>query len=242
VHSLAKASFLALLCFTAARGQTANPDANELPPAAVQAAVETLRQDPNIGHDKTVRSLHWVSAKTKPPPKDAPSWIVSLFLFLSESTSLLIWVAGAIGLAIAAVWLYRLLKARKSAPRVAAAQAAASRVQNFDINPHSLPADVGAAALGLLEAGRTREALSLLYRGALSRAVHRFAATVGESFTEAEVLRAVGQRLDTPRVQYFGSLVTLWQRVVYAAEAPTPESVAVLCREFAPTFDGTAAI
>jgi hypothetical protein len=242
VHSLAKACFLALLCFTAARGQAPNPDTNELTPAAVQAAVETLRQDPNIGHDKTVRSLHWVTGKTTPPPKGAPSWIVSLFLFLSESTSLLIWVAGAIGLAIAAVWVYRLVKSRQSAPRVVAARATASRVQNFDISPHSLPADVGAAALGLLEAGRTREALSLLYRGALSRAVHRFAAVVGESFTEGEVLRAVGQRLDTPRVQYFRSLVALWQRVVYAAEAPTPESVAVLCREFAPTFDGTAVI
>jgi len=44
--------------------------------------------------------------------------------------------------------------------------------------------------------------------------------------------------LDRPRVQYFVALVALWQRVVYAAEAPVPESVAVLCREFAPTFDG----
>jgi hypothetical protein len=29
---------------------------------------------------------------------------------------------------------------------------------------------------------------------------------------------------------------------VYAAEVPAPESVAVLCREFAPTFDGAQAI
>jgi hypothetical protein len=65
---------------------------------------------------------------------------------------------------------------------------------------------------------------------------------VGESFTEGEALRAVGQRLDQPRVQYFSALVALWQRVVYAAEAPTPESVAVLCREFAPTFDGAPVV
>jgi hypothetical protein len=146
-------------------------------------------------------------------------------------------VAGAIGFAVAAVWVYRLLKSRQSAPRVAAGQGV-SRVQDLDINPNSLPADVGAAALSLLEAGRTREALSLLYRGSLSRVVHRFAVAVGESFTEGEALRAVGQRLDQPRVQYFAALVALWQRVVYAAEAAAPESVAVLCREFAPTFDG----
>jgi hypothetical protein len=237
VHSLAKACLFATLCFTAARAQGVDPDADLLTPAAVQAAVETLRHDPNLGRDKTVRSLHWVAGQKPPqPPQDAPPWIVSLFRFLAQSGSLVIWVAGAIGFAVAAVWAYRLLKSRQSAPRVAAAKGT-SRVQDLDINPNSLPADVGAAALGLLEAGRTREALSLLYRGSLSRVVHRFAVAVGESFTEGEALRAVGQRLDQPRVQYFAALVALWQRVVYAAEAPAPESVAVLCREFAPTFD-----
>ena len=238
MHSLAKACLLATLCFTAARAQGVDPDADALTPAAVRAAVETLRHDPNLSPDKTVRSLHWAgSQKPEEPPKDAPPWIVSLFQFLASSGSLVIWVAGAIGLAIAAVWVYRLLKSRQSAPRVAAVQGT-SRIQDLDINPNSLPADVGAAALSLLEAGRTREALSLLYRGSLSRVVHRFAVAVGESFTEGEALRAVGQRLDQPRVKYFAALVALWQRVVYAAEAPTSESVAVLCREFAPTFDG----
>jgi hypothetical protein len=238
VHSLAKACLLAMLCFTAARGQGVEPDAGVLTASDVQAAVETLRHDPNLKPDKTIRSLHWIAGQ-KPPeqPKDAPPWIVSLFQFLAQSGSLVIWVAGAIGFAVAAVWVYRLLKTRQSAPRVAAVQGI-SRVQNMDINPHSLPADVGAAALILLEAGRTREALSLLYRGSLSRVVHRFAVAVGESFTEGEALRAVRQQLDQPRVQYFAALVALWQSVVYAAEAAAPESVAVLCREFAPTFDG----
>jgi hypothetical protein len=241
VHSLAKAYLLATLCFTAAGAQGVDPDAAVPTPADVQAAVETLRHDPNLGLEKSIRSLHWVAGQKPEPPKDAPPWIVSLFRFLASSGSLVIWVAGAIGLGVAAVWVFRLLRSRQSAPRVAAVQGT-SRVRDLDINPNSLPADVGAAALRLLEAGRTREALSLLYRGSLSRVVHRFAVAVGESFTEGEALRAVGQRLDQPRVQYFAALVALWQRVVYAAEAPAPESVAVLCREFAPTFDAAPVI
>jgi hypothetical protein len=236
VHFLAKTCLFAL-CFSTARAQAIEPEPEVLTPSIVRAAVETLRHDPNLGHDKTIRSLHWVAGQKPQPPEDAPAWIVSLFRFLAQSGSLAIWVAGAIGFAVAIVWLYRLVNSRHSAPRVTAVQGV-SRVQNLDINPDSLPADVGAAALHLLESGRTREALSLLYRGSLSRVVHRFAVTVGESFTEGEALRAVGQRLDQPRVQYFSALVALWQRVVYAAEAPTAESVAVLCREFAPTFDG----
>jgi hypothetical protein len=237
VHSLAKACFFAALCCANAHGQAVKPDADVLSPAAVQAAVETLRHDPNLIHDRTIRSLHWVAGEQKPPPKDAPAWIVSLFLFLTQSASLLIWVAGAAGLAAAAVWAYRLARSRRSAPRVAAVQDG-SRVQDLDIDPNSLPADVGGAALGLMDAGRTREALSLLYRGALSRMVHRFSVVVGESFTEGEALRAARQRLDQPQVSYFAALVALWQRVVYAAEAPAAESVTALCREFAPTFDG----
>jgi hypothetical protein len=242
VHSLAKACLLAALCFTTARGEQIKPDANVITPAAVQAAVETLRHDPNLSRDKTIRSLHWIAGNQKPPlPKDAPAWIVSLFLFLTQSASLLIWVVGAIGLAFAAVWVHRTIKSRQSAPRVVAAQVS-SRVQGLDINPNSLPLDVGGAALSLLEAGRTREALSLLYRGALSRAVHRFAVAVHESFTEGEALRAVGQRLDRPQVEYFTALLALWQRVVYAAEVPTPQSVAALCREFSSTFDAVPVI
>jgi hypothetical protein len=228
----------AMSCYTDSVAQDAKADA-ALRPADVQTAVETLRHDPNLRRDKTIRSLHWVAGKDKAPPPDAPGWIVSLFRFLSESASLLMWVAGAIGLAVAAVWVFRVVKSRQAAPPPATVPGV-SRIQNLDIDPDSLPADVGASALSLLEAGHAREALSLLYRGALSRIVHRFAVAVGESFTEGEALRAVQRRLDAPRVQYFSSLVALWQRVVYAAEAPAVDSVAMLCRSFAPIFDGAA--
>jgi hypothetical protein len=107
--------------------------------------------------------------------------------------------------------------------------ATAARESQLDLRPASLPEDIGAAALALLEAGRTREALSLLYRGALSRAVHRFGAVIGESFTEGEALKAVNARLDPPRVDYFAKLVGFWQRAVYAGERAAHEPIAHLC-------------
>ena len=76
-----------------------------------------------------------------------------------------------------AIWVIRTLSARSPAGR-APPPPAVSRVSGLDIRPDSLPEDVGAAALALLEAERTRDALSLLYRGALSRAVHRFGAAM----------------------------------------------------------------
>ena len=157
---------------------------------------------------------------------------------MSQAASLLLWVAGGICLAVAAIWVYRVLNARRSARRPPATNAA-SHVQDLDIRPASLPADVGAAALALLAAGLTRESLSLLYRGALSRAVHNFSVAIGESFTEGEALRAVTLRLDQSRARYFSVLVNMWQQTVYAADAPPAESVAALCRDFSPVLGNT---
>jgi hypothetical protein len=240
VRSLCKACGAALLLagYAAGQPQVAARDATPPSPAAVHAALEELRRDPNLGRTKTIKSLHWIEGQAPPTSNEPPSWIVGLFQFLSQAAGVLLWVAGGIGLSIAAIWVYRVVKARRSEQR-ATARTTVSHVQDLDIRPASLPADVGSAALELLAAGRTREALSLLYRGALSRAVHNFSVVIGESYTEGEALRAVNQRLDQTRAQYFSTLVGLWQRTVYAADIPTAEPVATLCREFSPVLGGT---
>ena len=216
---------------------TAQPAPDAAPtPAQIEAAAAKLRTDPNLGNQHKVRSLHWVESRTQPPP-EAPAWIQGLFEYLGQTASVLLWIAGGVAAAIAIVWIFRLIRAR--APRAARVQTppAASHVSGLDIRPASLPEDVGAAALALLEAGRTRDALSLLYRGALSRAVHRFAIPIEESFTEGEALGALQSRLDRPRADYFRELLGLWQSAVYAGQTTAPESVAALCTGFSSTLD-----
>jgi hypothetical protein len=207
--------------------------------ADIRAAVDKLRADPNLGTKHSVRSLQWVKGDAPAPSPDTPAWILGLFQFLGQTASLFLWLAGAVVAAFAAVWIYRLIRAR--APRAPVLrQAAASHIGGLDISPESLPDDIGAAALGLLQAGRTRDALSLLYRGALSCAVHRYGVVIDPSFTEAEALRAVEGRLDGARVNYFRELIGLWQRVVYAGQTATPEPVATLCTGFAATLESAA--
>lgn len=199
----------------------------------VDAAVLHARADPNLGLETKSKKLRWVSEDKTAAPKPAKpwAWLVGLFEFLGQTASLLLWILGFVAAGLLGVWLYRLLNAR--APRVVALPSVdRASVGELDIRPTSLPADIGAAARALLDAGETRAALALLYRGALSRAVHRHGIAIGQAATEGEVLRAIDGRLDATGVDYFRTLVHLWQSAVYAGAPTAAEAVRPLCARF----------
>jgi hypothetical protein len=203
----------------------------------IRTAAAKLRADPNLGGEKTLRTLRWNEenqAHVTPPPR----WLTQLIDFFAQSSSLVLWIVGAVCVAIAAVWAIRMLRER--VPAAVVEERGITTVQGLDIRPESLPEDIGAAALALLDAGREREALSLLYRGALSRAVHRYGIAILPSATEGEALRAVNATLDPSRAAYFSDLVTLWQRAVYAGELALREPIDRLCRGFAASLEGAA--
>lgn len=202
----------------------------------VDAAIAKLRLDPNLGQEHTIRTLRWKDTKESAPrPADAPTWLMGLFDYMGQAGSLLMWLGGAILAAFVIVWSFRYFKARSPSTKLARSKPV-SHVGDLDIRPDSLPEDVGAAALELLNAGRVRDALSLLYRGALSRAVHGFGVAIQESHTEGEALRVVAAGLDASRADYFRELVGLWQGAVYAGQPAPIAPVAALCSTFAATL------
>jgi hypothetical protein len=99
----------------------------------------------------------------------------------------------------------------------------------LNVAPESLPADVAAAALAAARAGNPREALSLLYRGALSALVHRYEVALQAGDTEGDCVRAAALRLPGDGTLYFRQLVSAWQGVAYAAQAPAADSIEALC-------------
>jgi hypothetical protein len=224
---------------SAAKAPAANaaPIGTYLTRDEIRTAAAKLRADPNLGGEQTLRTLRWNEtnqAKAVPPPR----WLTRLIDFLAGSSSLVLWLVGAVCVAIAVVWTLRRLGER--VPVAAVEQPGATTVQGLDIRPESLPENIGEAARALLEAGREREALSLLYRGALSRAVHRHGIAILPSATEGEALRAVKATLDPPRAAYFADLVALWQRAVYAGERVSAPPIDRLCRGFAASLEGAA--
>ena len=106
----------------------------------------------------------------------------------------------------------------------------------MDIRPESLPEDVAAAALALIGGGRMREALGLLYRGALSALVHRDRIEFAASDTEGDCLRRVAQRGQTDSARYFAQLVAAWQSAAYAGRPPERAPLEALCRAWPAHF------
>jgi hypothetical protein len=105
-------------------------------------------------------------------------------------------------------------------------------VRDLDIRPQSLPDDVPAAVRALWQRGESRAALSLLYRGALSRLVHDHGVPVRAASTEGECATLASRHLDAERGAFVARLIGLWQVAVYGARLPEGAAVLAVCDEF----------
>jgi hypothetical protein len=82
-----------------------------------------------------------------------------------------------------------------------------------------LPDDIPGQGLELWRAGRHREALGLLYRGAVARGDARFELHLPKGATEGDVLRAIARSAPAAR-DYYAALTGAWIALAYAGGAP----------------------
>ncbi|HSD52831.1 MAG TPA: DUF4129 domain-containing protein [Burkholderiales bacterium] len=158
-------------------------------------------------------------------------------LFLAEITESLVWIAVALGIVALALVLRRWVPVWFV--REPGAYRPPDALFGLSLAPESLPDDVAAAAGELVRKGRLREALSLLYRGALSVLVHRDHVALAEGDTEGDCVRAAQKALPPGGGDYFARLVRTWTNAAYAGRLPDAGSAAALCREWAPHFART---
>jgi hypothetical protein len=165
-------------------------------------------------------------------------------------TRLARWIArvaqGVAWLVVAAavVWLLaRLVRSlRERAPgEPAPAWRPPEALFGLALAPGSLPEDVGGSAAALARQGRLREALSLLYRGALSVLVHRDRVPLREADTEGDCLRAARGALGADAAAYFDRLIAAWTAGAYAGRLPGVADAETLARDWAPHFGARTA-
>ena len=222
---------VAALALGAAQAASAQRPALEA--AVVEAAASAVRADPDLGgmrKDRTWRFKDDSKKDTTKPPPSAP-WLLDLARWLAEGGRVLVWLLGAAALAMVIVAGRRWLMVRGEARRALDARLP-SHVGELDIRPESLPADLGAAVRTLWLAGERRAALSLLYRGALSRLVHSHAVAIGDSSTEGDCVRLARAALPAETGAFVTHLVHAWQLAVYGNRPLDTARVLGLCDDF----------
>lgn len=199
---------------------------------AARRAIVKILSEPAFGSERQV--TRWRSIE-EDKPKDTinlepRSWWNDLIDVMAELMRILAWVGVAVLVIAIALAVLRRLPSRL--PKLTP-EAAPSVLFGLSIAPESLPQDIPGAARAALAAGEVREALSLLYRGALSHLVHVRGLRVGKGATEGDVLRlAHAAWVDGPTA-FFDTLMPAWVEAAYAARLPTAASVAALCDAYA---------
>ena len=218
-------------------------DGGSYSPATVGAAIEKLKNDPNLKFSRYVHTLRWAEKKDDAQRPAANSawldWLLDLFRWVGEAGRIFVWVVCAILAALIAIFLVRVIRAA-NLERSGVAAHAPTHVRDLDIRPESLPDDIGASARELWNRGDHRQALALLYRGALSRLVHAHGVPVKHSSTEGECVALAAQHLNASATAYFAQLVRVWQRAVYGGNDPQTDTVMALCDGFSAALDPPA--
>lgn len=234
-----RAAWLLGLCVMLA-GPGAAPEAAAQAASAptreqVKCEVEAMRADPALGGTVKQKTLRFKDQKTddKKPRKDDGTfaWLRDFARWMTEAGRVLVWTLAVVLVALFLVGLRHWIRVRAGAVKGPAATLP-SHVRDLDIRPESLPPRIGEAAAALWQRGEHRAALSLLYRGALSRLVHQHAVPIRAASTEGECLALAARRLAPERSAYFGRLVQAWQVAVYGARLPETQDVVGLCQDF----------
>jgi hypothetical protein len=221
------------------RAQSSTPSAGQPTPEQIARAIEKVKADPDLATERTIKTLRWKGSDTAATATRMPRWLlwmIGFFRWIAQTARVLVWCIVIILVALLATVIARFTRAygAASADR---GFAAPTHVQALDIRPETLPANIGAAARALWDAGEHRAALALLYRGLLSRLVHVHDVPIRESSTEGDCLALASRHLVPKRQAYVTQLVRVWQRVVYGHHEVESGTIYLLCDGFDVALD-----
>jgi hypothetical protein len=192
-------------------------------------AAEVLKSK-DFGYERD--AMRWQSRNPDKPDKSErdPRALWGIGYALARVAEVLLWGLAAAAVAYALWFLARMLpRGREPAPLPYRPPPA---LFGMELAPETLPPDVPTAAAGLAREGKLREALSLLYRGALSNLVHQRGVQLLPSHTEAEVLSLSGQEIHA----YLEKLIDAWRLCAYAKRIPAGADVERLAEDYKGAF------
>jgi hypothetical protein len=223
LRRLAKRHGAAAAAVLAAVALALSPGHSYAQPKDPGKEIMEILKAPEFPHERD--TLLWVPReRAQPAAAGAPGF--ALGLWIAQIARVLLWAAAI------AIVAYLLWMAYRALPRLAAPPRddyrPPAQLFGMALAPESLPEDVAGAAAALAREGRLREALALLYRGALSRLVHRQGVRLLASHTEAEVLSLAPAQA----AQYLQMLIDAWRACAYARRPPGTAAVEALAQGY----------
>ena len=205
------------------------------PAAEAQAGPKETIEEVKAHEDFTVHSVEERVPKSR--TSSSPSWDGSWLAGIAQALMWLI-LGAFVAFLVWLIWRFRHLfrGSGGAAPKRIAPQARV--VMGMEVAPESLPADIPAAAMELWRVGRRQEAMSLLYRGTISKLIATGGVEIAESDTESDCLRRVAAEAQA-HAGYFSGLTEAWMRLAYGRSAPPDEAMQELCASW-PFAEGRA--
>ncbi|MBJ06358.1 MAG: hypothetical protein CMO40_04465 [Verrucomicrobiaceae bacterium] len=171
--------------------------------------------------------IHTRTEKRKKQGEQKTTDYADSLSFLANVGPFLFWLLVTVLLLILLVLIYRNRHFFRSRDRGSTEKKSRARtILGMNITPESLPDDIARAAREAWNQNRHREALSLLYRGALSWLVESGNSPVRESDTEIDCL---GHAQSNPAAQGYFSYIELltatWTRLAYGSLIPDEDEM-----------------
>jgi hypothetical protein len=201
--------------------------------------IETVLAEGDFGKEEEVGYWHYIEREQEREVDPSRlEWLLDLiggfFKGIAAVGETILWIAVGVGIGLLIYWIYRNrewlggltgLRTRRRRPPP-------TEIFGLAVTPESLPDDIAGEALRLLAAGDPRAALSLLYRGALSRFIHRDQLEIRDSSTEGECLQLVEQSAAANEASLFARLTQAWIHLAYGHHQPQSEAIRQLCRDW----------
>jgi hypothetical protein len=213
--------------------------AAETEQASASEEIVRVLAEPEFSRFKNVKRWRWLGEGKEEIEEEpeSPAWIhfwENLAKFLSDIWQGLMWVGIAILVAIALYLLRKFIP--ETLVRKTEDYEPPANLFGLDVSPESLPNDIAAAASDLVRQGRLRDALSLLYRGALSVLIHRHRVVVRAGDTESDCERAAQAGLPPEASGYFSRLLAIWRETAYAGSETESQAINDLCSDWKSHF------
>lgn len=202
-----------------------------------RAEIREVLKAPEFQTSRETLQWQYRAAPEKPRERPDNGWLSELTRLLAEVSERLGWVLAALAVAAALYVAWRYAR-RYADARGGAEYRPPDTLFGLAVAPESLPDDIAAAAVAAARAGRLREALSLLYRGALSALVNRHRIRLEAGDTEGDCVRLAARALERPAAGYFAALVGAWQSAAYAGRDPDAARVEALAEDWRRHFGG----